>query len=66
MTKYFLRQDLAAGTDAPRAEAAAVLDWAEQLASHAAPEDVYRNKEGRKTLRFDWQGRSWFLKLHSQ
>ncbi len=65
MTKYFLRQDLAAGTDAPRAEAAAVLDWAEQLASHAAPEDVYRNKEGRKTLRFDWQGRSWFLKLHS-
>ncbi|MEH6586809.1 MAG: lipopolysaccharide core heptose(I) kinase RfaP [Halioglobus sp.] len=65
MTECFLRQDLAAGLDAPQAEPAAVLDWAQQLALHAAPEDVYRNKEGRKTLRFDWQGRSWFLKLHS-
>lgn len=65
MTKCFLRQDLAAGMDAPQAEPAAVLDWAQQLASRAEPADVYRSKEGRKTLRFDWQGRSWFLKLHS-
>lgn len=65
MSRSFLRPDLAAGADAPVAEADALLDWAGQLAVNAAAEDVYRSKEGRKTLRFDFQGRSWFLKLHS-
>jgi hypothetical protein len=25
---------------------------------------IYRDKEGRRTLRFEWQGRPYFLKLH--
>lgn len=65
MTELFLRPDLATSDDAPEAEPSALLDWAANLASRAADHDVYRSKEGRKTLRFDWQGRSWFLKQHS-
>ena len=64
MAECFLREDLATGESAPDAQAKALLAWARDLADAAAPEDIYRNKEGRKTLRFDWQGRSWFLKIH--
>ena len=65
MAEAYLRDDLASGPDAPAANAQALVTWAESLAAEASPKDVYRNKEGRKTLRFDWQGRSWFLKIHS-
>ncbi|RLQ22129.1 lipopolysaccharide core heptose(I) kinase RfaP [Seongchinamella sediminis] len=65
MAECYLRQDLATGDQALAADPAALLAWARELAEQAAPGDVYRNKEGRKTLRFDWRGRSWFLKLHS-
>ena len=65
MTDSFLRPDLAVAEDAPQAEASALLDWAAELAARASGNDVYRSKEGRKTLRFDWQERSWFLKHHN-
>ena len=65
MTECYLRQDLARGEQALLADAEALLAWSQAIAERAAPEDVYRNREGRKTLRFDWRDRSWFLKLHS-
>lgn len=64
MAEHYLREDLAA--QLPDAtDATLLLDWAAAIAAQATPEDVYRNKEGRKTLRFDYLGRSRFLKLHS-
>ena len=65
MAECYLRDDLARGDQGLTADPAALLAWSHQLAADALPEDVYRNKEGRKTLRFDWRGRSWFLKQHS-
>ncbi len=62
MSESFLREDLADGPEGCAAEQ--ILQWARQVAVDAAPEDVYRSKEGRKTLRFSWGERSYFLKLH--
>jgi len=42
-----------------------LLAWARTIAGGALPQNVYRHKEGRKTLRFTRDGRSFFLKLHS-
>lgn len=39
--------------------------WASEVANNAEPSDIYRSKEGRKTLRFDKDGQSYFLKIHS-
>lgn len=50
----FLRDDMAAM-------------WQGRNPFHAAQEQtgtIYRNKEGRRTLRFEYQGRGYFLKLH--
>lgn len=65
MVDAFLRQELASGADPVPSDATGLLQWAESLAESAALEDVYRSKEGRKTLRFLRDGRSYFLKLHS-
>ena len=65
MAEYYLRDDLAAGEQGLPTDPAALLAWSQQVAVAAQPGDVYRNKEGRKTLRFEWGGRSWFLKLHT-
>ena len=65
MTEAYLRQDLAAGSGVTGDSAASLLKWARKVAARAAPQDIYRNKEGRKTLRFESGGKSWFLKLHS-
>ena len=65
MTEYYLRKDLASGELAAAHSAGKLLDWARTVAGRASPQDVYRNKEGRKTLRFEQGGRSFFLKLHS-
>jgi heptose I phosphotransferase len=64
MAEYYLRDDFAVGVATRGAGAAELLAWAEAVAARAAPEDVYRDREGRKTLRFDYLGRSRFLKLH--
>lgn len=65
MTDWFLRDDFAGDLGPPAASPRALLAWASELAGRAAPEDTYRNKEGRKTLRFTLAGKSYFLKLHS-
>ena len=43
----------------------ALLQWAASLARSAPPEAIYRQREGRTTLRFEWEGRAYFLKLHT-
>jgi len=60
MPEFYLRQDLAAVTTPEK-----LFTWAGEIANSAAPEWVYRNKEGRKTLRFESAGKSYFLKLHT-
>lgn len=59
MTDHYLRDDLASQLGSQT-----LLSWAQQVADAAAPADVYRSKEGRKTLRFVAQGKPYFLKLH--
>ena len=60
MNEHYLREDMAGET-----QPGELFQWATEVAARAAPDDVYRNKEGRKTLRFDCGGRPYFLKLHS-
>lgn len=64
MAEQFLRADLANGADVAEESATELLRWARSVADEAAPDQVYRKKEGRKTLRFERHGRSYFLKLH--
>ena len=71
MTEVYLRQDLtgdtgaASGAPSARASAGQALAWAEDIVAAASPADIYRNKEGRTTLRFELRERSYFLKLHA-
>jgi heptose I phosphotransferase len=70
VAELFLREDFAAGGEdgeplSADCRAADLLQWARRTAAQAAPGDIYRDKEGRKTLRFRRSGRSYFLKLHS-
>jgi len=60
MSEHYLREDLTG-----EAQPDELFSWATQVAQRAAPEDIYRNKEGRKTLRFECRGKPYFLKLHS-
>ncbi|MEH6635813.1 MAG: lipopolysaccharide core heptose(I) kinase RfaP [Halioglobus sp.] len=65
MAEHFLREDIAVGVPAGVDTASGLLEWARRVAASASEKNVYRTKEGRKTLRFELQGRSYFLKLHS-
>ncbi len=65
MAECYLRPDFAADDLTTPGNAGELLAWARGIADSAAQVDVYRNKEGRKTLRFTRGGRSYFLKLHS-
>ena len=65
MADYYLREDFAAACPFSIAGAGSLLEWARGAASRARSEDIYRDKEGRKTLRFKQGGCSYFLKLHS-
>ncbi len=65
VSESYLREDLAVEGGVIDNSASALLDWAQAVADGAAPEDIYRNKEGRKTLRFQLGKQSWFLKLHT-
>ena len=65
MAEYFVRPDFAGDESALLRDPGQLLAWARDVAASAQPADVYRNKEGRKTLRFRRDGRSYFLKLHS-
>jgi len=63
VAEYYLRQDLA---DLAQGEGAGkLLAWARAEADRAVSGNIYRSKEGRKTLRFERGGRSFFLKLHT-
>lgn len=59
MAEQFLREDIAS-----RLGAGGAIPWARQIAQQAGPEDIFRNKEGRTTLRFVLDSRPYFLKLH--
>ena len=58
--EYFVRPDLLGEVQPEQ-----LLPWARKIAQHAEPAQIYRDKEGRKTLRFRAIERSFFLKLHS-
>ena len=57
----YQREDLAEGVPATPE---GLLQWAEEVAAAALSESVFRNKEGRVTLRFSQNGGAFFLKLH--
>jgi heptose I phosphotransferase len=70
VAEFFLRHDFAgaeAGGQALTEDSGAqeLFQWACATAGGASAGDIYRNKEGRKTLRFKRGGRSYFLKLHT-
>jgi heptose I phosphotransferase len=60
VTERYLREDLAEALGDRD-----LLAWAEAIANAAPPETIYRHKEGRRTLRFEQGGSSFFLKLHT-
>ena len=64
MTDYFLRSDMRRGTLHAFTGADSLLRWASDSADGALPEQVYRDREGRKTVRLELDGRHFFLKLH--
>ena len=49
----------------PDADQGELFDWARAKVSHAAAQDIYRQREGRTTLRFDTGGQAYFLKYHA-
>ena len=65
MAEYYLAQGFALGELARARSARILLQWAGEVAAEAQPADVYRDKEGRKTLRFMYRTKPFFLKLHS-
>lgn len=65
MDDFYLREDLREGVGPSIGNPEGLLRWGAELAQEASPEDVYRSKEGRKTLRFGRLGKSFFLKLHA-
>ncbi len=64
MADYFVCSEFASGELAAVEDATQLLGWARGIAAAADSSDVYRHKEGRRTLRFETGGRSFFLKLH--
>jgi len=65
VSEFYLANGFALGELARARRARTLLDWAGDIAGRARPEDLYRDREGRKTLRFDHRGKSYFLKLHT-
>lgn len=65
MAEYFVRGDLPEGELAAAGSPSQLLRWARGIAAATPARDIYRNKEGRKTLRMHYAGRAFFLKLHS-
>lgn len=65
MAECFIRDDLRNGELATADSAGQLLRWAGKVAAATPAGEVYRDKEGRRTLRVHHGGRSFFLKLHS-
>lgn len=64
MADLFLRADFSPDEFSGEVSTQMLLQWARKVSADAAPEAIYRDKEGRRTLRFELAGRAWFLKLH--
>ena len=64
MTDFFLRADMRDRATITATDAAALLRWAENAADSAPVTEVYRHREGRKTLRLELDGDGFFLKSH--
>jgi heptose I phosphotransferase len=64
VTDYFLRADMQEGTLSALTGADSLLDWASHGADRALPDQVYRDRQGRKTVRLEIDGKCFFLKLH--
>jgi len=65
MAEYYLASGFARGELARAKSAGPLLAWADDIAAQAQPAAIYRSKEGRKTLRFQYRDKSWFLKQHT-
>ncbi|MEZ5568371.1 MAG: lipopolysaccharide core heptose(I) kinase RfaP [Halioglobus sp.] len=65
MAERFLREDLATGALSGCESAQSLLAWAERAAVDAPPEAIYRQREGRMTLRLALGSNTFFLKLHT-
>jgi len=62
--EYYRRRDFAAGDLAASAGPRDLLRWALDADRRAPPEALYRDKEGRRTLRLRLPEGEFFLKLH--
>jgi heptose I phosphotransferase len=62
---YYVREDFARTENIEVHGAHALLRWGREVAAHAPAQDVYRQREGRTTLRLLLGDRGFFLKLHS-
>ena len=65
MAEMFLREDLRGTELLQQGSPEALLHWAAGCAQGADPVDIYRDKEGRRTLRVHLGERSFFLKSHA-
>ncbi|MEM1155293.1 MAG: lipopolysaccharide core heptose(I) kinase RfaP [Pseudomonadota bacterium] len=63
--EHYLAEQFAAGELPRMPSATQLLNWAYTIADAARAEDVYRDKEGRKTLRFEYRRNPYFMKIHS-
>ncbi len=65
MADYYVREDFARAMKIENHGAHALLHWAREQAARADARDVYRQREGRTTLRVQVGDRGFFLKLHT-
>lgn len=65
MPEFYLRADLASGALAGCDSPETLLAWAQRAAAAAPTEAIYRQREGRKTLRLALGSKTYFLKLHT-
>lgn len=63
MTECYLRDDFA-GAELHRCDGRELLHWGRRTAAAAPPAAVYREREGRRTLRLRRGGAEYFLKWH--
>ncbi len=59
MADFYIRQNSFA-----EVEPKGLLQWCEAIANQVSEENIYRNREGRVTLRFEHQQKSYFMKIH--
>lgn len=65
MADYYVREDFARGANIEGHGAQALLRWGREVAARVPTQDVYRQREGRTTLRLQLGDRGFFLKLHT-